>query len=389
VQGGAVVSRKRRLARAPLVSVCVPSFNHARFLPAAIESVLAQTYPRIELVIVDDGSADGSLEIAQNYALRYPERVKVFVHDGHARRGISATANLAFEKSSGDYWCGLSSDDAFVADKVERQVSFLEQHPDIGMVYGRGTVIDDCGRVLGPGFVIDLSRERDPLPRLLQENCIWGQTAMIRRECFDKVGLHDGHLMYSDWELWIRIAAHYKIAFLAGVMTYYRIHPGNSSIGLPPEVQLERHLEVMKTLEQKAPGAGGGLARPFIRALIELQLAYLYFCARDQGAADRAIKAAVEIDPAILGNIRFLTRWLRHRQGQTASFTSVPPHDFLVWFTRQAVPLAAVGKDKARPPFSRWRLQFALLLAEYGFGAGQLRRRAWRRVAPLLWRRVS
>ena len=90
------------MARCPLVSVCIPSFNHARFLPAAIESVLAQTYPHIELVIVDDGSTDASLEIAQSYASRQPERVKVFVHAGNARLGTSAAANLAIEKSIGD-----------------------------------------------------------------------------------------------------------------------------------------------------------------------------------------------------------------------------------------------------------------------------------------------
>src|SRR2546426_9193154 len=71
----------RPRGRAPLVSVCMPSFNHESFLPTAIESVLAQTYPHVELVIVDDGSTDKSLEIARGYASRYPERVKVFTHD--------------------------------------------------------------------------------------------------------------------------------------------------------------------------------------------------------------------------------------------------------------------------------------------------------------------
>src|SRR5437660_12511814 len=107
----------RPRGRAPLVSVCMPSFNHAPFLPTAIESVLAQTYPHVELVIVDDGSTDKSLEIARGYASRHPARVKVFTHDGNAHRGASATANLAFQRSGGGYWCGLSSDDAFVRAK--------------------------------------------------------------------------------------------------------------------------------------------------------------------------------------------------------------------------------------------------------------------------------
>ena len=365
------MSRKGRVACTPLVSVCIPSFNHARFLPEAIESVLAQTYLHIELVIVDDGSTDGSLEIAQRYASRHPERVKVFVHDGNARRGISATGNLAFEKSRGDYWCGLSSDDAFVPDKVERQVMFLEQHPQIGILYGRPTMIDESGRAVGQGVVMDLSRERDPLRRLLEGNCIYGQTAMIRRECFEKVGLHDEALMYSDWELWIRIVAHYKIAFLPRPVTYYRIHTANTSIGRPPEIQLARHLEVMKALERKAAAIGGGLALPLSKALIQLQLAYLYFCAGARGAAARAVTAAYEIDPSVFRDSWFLGGWLRRRQGEVPSFMRSPADDFLPWFAGQVLPRASVE--------TRWRLRFALVLAKAGIGARHLRRHARRR----------
>jgi GT2 family glycosyltransferase len=353
----------------------MPSFNHAPFLPTAIESVLAQTYPSVELVIVDDGSADKSLEIAQGYASRYPGRVKVFSHDGNANRGVSATGNLALAKSAGPYWCGLSSDDAFIADKVERQVRFLEEHPAVGMVYGRATVIDDTGRIVGPGYVRDLSREPDPIPRLLQDNCIWGQTAMIRRECFEKVGLHDESLMYSDWELWIRIAAHYRIAFLPSPVAYYRIHATNSSLGQPVDVHLARHLDVMRALERKAPGTGGGLARPFNRALIELQLAYLYFCANDESAAIRAIKAAFEIDPSVFRNVQFLAGWLRRRQADIAAFMTSPAQDFLPWFAEHTLPTVS-GLALGGTSFSdRWRLQSAFVLAKWGVIA---RRIYWR-----------
>lgn len=376
------MKEERTPTRPPLVSVCMPSFNHAPFLPIAIESVLAQTYPFVELIIVDDGSTDVSLEIARGYASRYPGRVKVFSHEGNVNRGISATGNLALAKSTGAYWCGLSSDDAFIADKVERQVKFLDEHPAVGMVYGRATVIDDTGRVLGPGYVRDLSREPDPIPRLLQDNCIWGQTAMIRRECFEKVGDHDESLMYSDWELWIRIAAHYQIVFLPPPVAYYRIHATNTSLGQPVDVHLARHLDVMRALERKAPGMGGGLARPFNRALIELQLAYLYFCANDRRAAVRAIKAAFEIDPSAFYDLRFLAGWLRRRQSELASFMASPANDLLPWFAEQTFRIASVDLPGANSYFRHWRLQFAFTLAKCGVIARHIRRRVLSMTVP-------
>ena len=360
---------------ASLVSVCIHSFNHAPFLPTAIESVLAQTYPHVEVVIVDDGSTDRSLEVARGYASRFPGRVKVFTHDGNANRGIPATANLAFQKSSGRYWCGLSSDNAFVPDKVERQVAFLEQHPEVGIVYGPAKVIDATGRVLGFTFVRDLSRDPDPLPALLEGNCLQGQTVMLRRECLQKVGLEDENLTYSDWELWIRIAAHYKVAFLPGPVAYYRVHTTNTSVEQPLEVQRERHLEVMRTIEAKAPVIGGGLARPFNKAMVKLHLAYLYFCAADLDSAARAISAALEIEPAVLLDYRFLAGWLIRRQREVALFTRSEARDYIGWFTEYATAHVPPGMRRTGSLDPIWRLKFALLLGKYGFVVRQLLRR--------------
>src|SRR5207302_10158974 len=361
---------------APLVSVCMPSFNHAPFLPAAIESVLAQTYPHVELVIVDDGSTDKSLEIARGYASRHPARVKVFTHDGNAHRGASATANLAFQRSGGGYWCGLSSDDAFVRDKVERQVTFLGQHAEIGLVYGPATVIDADGRRLGLTFARDLSRERDPLLSLLEGNCLYARTVMLRRECLEKVGLRDEHLEYEDWELWIRIAAHYKMAFLPGPVAYYRIHTTNTAIGQEPEVHRGRYFDVMQALEAKTFKVGGSLAHPFTRAMIKLQLAYLHYCAADLTSAAQALKAALEIEPFVLLDYRFLAGWLIRRQREVALFTRSVANNYIEWFTSHVSGYVPADLRRTGYLDPVWWLKFALLLARYGFSARRLLRRA-------------
>jgi CDP-glycerol glycerophosphotransferase len=94
-------------AAAPAVSICIPSYNHAAYLRQSIESALAQTYRDLEVVIVDDGSRDGSLAIAEEYARRHPDRVRVFTHPGHANAGIGATANRGIAEMRGRYWVGL------------------------------------------------------------------------------------------------------------------------------------------------------------------------------------------------------------------------------------------------------------------------------------------
>jgi glycosyltransferase involved in cell wall biosynthesis len=93
----------RSMSHQPRVSVCVPSYNHARYLPDTIESVLGQTYRDFEVVVVDDGSTDDSLAIAESYAARHPDRVRVFTHPGRRNLGISETVNLAARLSRGEF----------------------------------------------------------------------------------------------------------------------------------------------------------------------------------------------------------------------------------------------------------------------------------------------
>src|SRR6266480_4353884 len=108
----------------PLASVVMLSYNHAPYLPAAIESVLTQTVGDLELVVGDDGSTDGSLEIARRYERADP-RVRVVTHPGHVNRGIGATVNLVRSMTSGRYQLGLPSDDVLYPDALELGVEFL------------------------------------------------------------------------------------------------------------------------------------------------------------------------------------------------------------------------------------------------------------------------
>jgi GT2 family glycosyltransferase len=120
----------------PLVSVVMPFFDGIRFLPEAIDSVVTQDYPAWELLLVDDGSTDGSSALARDYARDRPDRIRYLEHAGHANRGKSTSRNLGIAEARGELLAFLDADDVFLPDKLARQVELIQQHADAVMVYG-------------------------------------------------------------------------------------------------------------------------------------------------------------------------------------------------------------------------------------------------------------
>ena len=120
----------------PLVSVIVIFLNASDFLQFAIESVLAQTYERWELLLVDDGSNDGSTEIAMSFASENSARIKYFEHDSHQNLGMSAARNLGIRNATGDYIAFLDADDYWLPNKLDVQTKILESQPEAGMMFG-------------------------------------------------------------------------------------------------------------------------------------------------------------------------------------------------------------------------------------------------------------
>jgi len=120
----------------PRVSVVTIFLNGERFLEEAIESIRAQTYSNWELVLVDDGSTDGSTAIAQDYAAQYPERIQYRTHPGHENRGMSASRNLGLRSTTGPLIAFLDADDVWLPHRLEAQVDLVEALPTVDMVYG-------------------------------------------------------------------------------------------------------------------------------------------------------------------------------------------------------------------------------------------------------------
>jgi glycosyltransferase involved in cell wall biosynthesis len=123
-------------AEPPLISVITPFLNGRRFLEEAIQSVLAQTLSAFELLLIDDGSTDGSSSLARDYAARFPQQIRYFEHPGHANRGKSVSRNLGIAGARGALLTFLDADDVFLPRKLESQARLLAQHAQAVMVYG-------------------------------------------------------------------------------------------------------------------------------------------------------------------------------------------------------------------------------------------------------------
>ncbi|HEY0003254.1 MAG TPA: glycosyltransferase [Pyrinomonadaceae bacterium] len=295
----------------PKVSICIPSYNHARYLPAALESALSQTYKDFEMIVVDDGSTDESLLIAESFAARYPAHIRVLTHPERGHRGIAETANLAKRAARGEYWSGLCSDDVWYPDKLEQQVAFMEANPRVGLVYGLAQAVDEQGEQLPQVNGWSISHEPDTLSRLLQENPIPAATALVRFECLKRAGFEDD-LVYSDWEWWIRILAHSELGFIPRPLVMYRIHAYNTSVGLRHAAHFQHILAMLLALKAKAANIGGRFGTRQ-RAMLELQLSYLHYFTGDEPQAAFNLSAAFEVDSSLASDIEYLSAWLHSR----------------------------------------------------------------------------
>jgi GT2 family glycosyltransferase len=206
---------------APLVSVVMPVHDGERFLGEAIESVLGQSHHDLELVLVDDGSRDRSWEIACAYA-RKDGRVRPFRNDRNL--GIVATRNRAFSEASqaSEYFAVMDCDDVCMPDRLERQVAFLEAHPEHAIVGGNTLIIDERGEQVG---VRRYPSAHEEIARVITRyNPIAQPTVMIRRTALDAVGRYSEHFpRCQDYDLWLRMAARFKVANLDAYTLKYRL----------------------------------------------------------------------------------------------------------------------------------------------------------------------
>lgn len=209
-------------AALPLVSIITPSFNQATYLEATIKSVLEQSYPHIEYIIMDGGSTDGSVDVIK----KYEGRIAAWVSEQD--KGQTDAINKGFNRAKGDILAWINSDDTYAnPNAVADAVNFLIAHPEVAMVYADCNFIDEQGKIIGK-FA---SRQTDYAKLRTGYVHIPQQTMFFRAKYWKELGPLDPSFYFAmDYDLWVRVAKHAPLHYLPGkTWANFRIHTSSKT----------------------------------------------------------------------------------------------------------------------------------------------------------------
>jgi alpha-1,3-rhamnosyltransferase len=212
------------------VTVLVSAYNHERYIEACVRSVLEQTYSNIELIVLDDGSKDGTASVLEKLHREAEASGKPFTFIAKQNSGLSDTLNQALAMATGKYICQFGSDDIMLPDKTAKQVAFMEAHPDVAVCGGNALNIDSDGAVIN-------KRQKFPPQREITFEHLFANTGpgivastcMIRKDVLDREGGWNPAIPLEDMYMWFKLTSRgYRMVGLNDVLMYYRKHASNS-----------------------------------------------------------------------------------------------------------------------------------------------------------------
>lgn len=274
------------------VSVVIPNFNHATYLPAAINSVLNQKYTNFEIIVVDDGSTDHSREVIEGFG----DQISAIFQKN---QGLSAARNSGIRAARGEFVAVLDADDLYEPNFLTTLVPLLEQNPHAAAVTCGYRFVDEQNRPLP-----QIEARQIPADNLFETlacgNFLVPESILVRRSTYKKVGLFDPHLRAcEDLDVWLRIARNYPILISTAVLTRHRVLAG--SMSTDPE---RMHTNRLKVLQTHLGGVNGrdfnkpanrfALGRAYLTSTIE------FLQAGDPSKAYRQFRTAVANDPQLL-----------------------------------------------------------------------------------------
>lgn len=283
----------------PTFDVIIPAYNAAKFLPQAIDSVVAQTFEDWRILLVDDGSTDNTAEVVAPYIEQLGPKLKYIKQ---ANAGLPAARNTAIRNSSAELLALLDADDIWLPERLAESVKCFEGRPQVGLAYGFNSRID------ADGVVIDTFTRRSKYAegkiaryiymRLVQLPC---PTITFRRSAVDEVGMFDETLRATeDRDLWVRIAMKYEVALVPKLIALYRTSP--NAMTTDPERMLKAQQQFIEK-HYGEPGLGAWERRVALGQIYR-QRAEAFALRKELGTAVRSSLRAVALNPLDVSNLR-------------------------------------------------------------------------------------
>lgn len=279
----------------PLVSVCIPAYNHEKYIAETIESVINQDYMNLELIIINDGSKDKTDEVIKKYEQKCQKRFVRFEYRNRENKGLSATLNEMVQWSKGKYFTACASDDMFLSTKVSLLVGLLEKLSDeYAVAFGNAIFIDDNSNEIyidvntgglsrqeeGTKFFLDfqvLQRNCDlkigknfgSYETLLIGNYLPAMSFLIKLDKIKEVGAWTSGNTIEDWEMWLKLSKNYKFAYIDEPVALYRWHENNTVKTMKFEL-IRDSIELLKN--DRSYALDKGYENVFYSTLIDLVL---------------------------------------------------------------------------------------------------------------------
>lgn len=216
----------------PLVSIIVASYNYEKYISETLVSLINQTYKNIEIIVIDDGSSDNSINIIKNYQKQDP-RIKLITHPNNENKGLAFSVKTAIENASGEYIAFCESDDYFALDHIEKKIKYINKYPNADIIINKPLMFGDNDKIkeLQNGFAslfYQLEKIRKPKIYFYEMEFTWTfptfSTVMVRKECFSYCDFNSKPTSAIDIWLWKQITTKYKVGFVNEFLTYWRIH---------------------------------------------------------------------------------------------------------------------------------------------------------------------
>ena len=254
----------------PLVSVLVPLYNHERYIKKCLESILEDGYPFTEIVILDDGSRDASVEVARAWHRDNAHRLSGrFELRSRENRGLARTLNELVGLARGEFVILLASDDYLLPGGIRARVDYLLEHREKMAVFADCIVVDQHDAVVHTSGITDvyhgnkeyLAHEKLRTFEIVIRWCVPGPVFMARKEAYRRVGGYDESLVVEDWDFYLRLLAADLLGFVDYLAAAYRIHGGNSAFDKRRAVSLN---DSMLRTASKSLGSFTGVKKLFL-----------------------------------------------------------------------------------------------------------------------------